>query len=84
MAEDETKTSPSDQLLYKTIGLAVATIGHGSYLAFRYLQHGHVNAVSLGLLVFLTAITLVMALFIVLLKRAEARKRGDDWFVNRG
>lgn len=74
----------SDRLMYKTIGLAVVTIGHSLYLGFRYLQHGHVNTISAGLLVFLAGLTIALSLVVLLLKRSEARSSDDRWFVDRG
>ncbi len=70
--------------MYKTISLAVVTIGHGLYLGFRYLQHGHVNTISAGLLVFLAGLTIILMLVVFLLKRSEARSPEDRWFVDRG
>jgi hypothetical protein len=84
MSHPPTDETLSDRLMYKTIGVAVVTIGHGLYLGFRYLQHGHVNTISAGLLVFLGVFTSVLSLVVFLLKRSEARSPEDRWFVDRG
>ena len=69
---------PSDQLIYKLIGLIVATAGHGLYLAYKYVRDGHVNDISVGLLIFLTAVTIVVTIVVLIMRRSEARER-DDW-----
>lgn len=84
MSDSPSDETLSDRLMYKTISLAVVTIGHGLYLGFRYLQHGHVNTISAGLLVFLAGLTIILMLVVFLLKRSEARSPEDRWFVDRG
>jgi hypothetical protein len=70
--------------MYKTISLAVVAIGHGLYLGFRYFQHGHVNTISAGFLVFLAGLNIVLTLVVFLLKRSEGRSSEDRWFGDRG
>jgi len=73
MPQSHDDARPSTRLMNKTIGLAVATIGHGLYLGFRYVLHGHVNKINVGILVFLAAFTFLLGVVVVLMKRAERR-----------
>jgi len=84
MSQNPSDESLSDRLIYKIIGLAVVVIGHGLYLGFRYLQHGNVNTISVGLLIFLAGLTIVLSVFAFFLKRSEARSREERWFLDRG
>jgi hypothetical protein len=74
--------NPSDQLAYKTIGVALVAIGHGAYLAYRYVTHGHVNAISLGLVILLAVLTLLLTGLVMMMRRSEARKRNKNWCVS--
>ena len=68
---------PSDQLAYKTMGLGLAAVGHGAYLGYKYIRYGHVNEISVGVLVFLWVFTLVATGVLIAMRRSEARRHKD-------
>ena len=80
--QDSSDQNPSDQLAYKTIGVALVAIGHGSYLAYRYVTHVHVNRISLVLVIFLAFVTLLLTGLVIMMRPSEARKRNNNWFVS--
>lgn len=73
-------SSASDRLGEKLVAAAVATIGHGLYLAYKYVRHGRVNDVSVGILAFMAAVTTLGVLYYVYLRRVE-RQRSSPWRV---
>jgi len=83
MSQSHDEARPSTRLMNKTIALAVATIGHGLYLGIRYVLHGHVNKINVGIFVFLAACTFLLSVVVVLMKRTERRAREDRSFVAR-
>jgi hypothetical protein len=80
MTSDE---KPSEQLAYKAIGLAIGTIAHGAYLAYRYFRHGRVNPINIGVLAVLAAATIVAIVIVFLLRRDESRQPNDRWYRSR-
>jgi hypothetical protein len=81
--QNSSDENPSDQLAYKTIGIAIVAIGHGLYLAYKYVRHDRVNSISLGLIIFLIVVTLFLTGLVIMMRRSEARKRNENWFVSR-
>lgn len=67
----------SDRLGEKLLALVVATIGHGLYLAYKYLRHGRVNDVSVGVFAFMAVLTALGVLYFVHLRGVERRQRSS-------
>lgn len=61
----------SDDFGAKVLAAAVATGGHGLYLGYKFLRHGRVNDISIGLFVLMLAVTAIGTVAWLRLKRSE-------------
>jgi hypothetical protein len=70
----------TDDFGTKVIAAGVATAGHGLYLAYKFVRHGRVNDVSIGLFVFMVVLTAVGTVAYLRLKRTEEGSR--SWSIS--
>jgi hypothetical protein len=71
----------ADKFGEKILVAVVATVGHGLFLTYKYFRHGRVNDISIGILVFMAAVTLVGAAFYWQMRRRA--DRDSPWFETR-
>lgn len=80
----------SDDFGIRVLAAAVATGGHGLYLVYKFVRHGRVNDISIGLLVFMVVLTTIGTIVYLRLKRSEeaaswaVARDGDDRSITKG
>ena len=63
----------SDRFAEKLLAAVVAVVGHGLFLAYKYVRHGRVSTAGLIVLAFMAAVTALGALYFMHLRRQERR-----------
>jgi hypothetical protein len=66
----------ADNFGTKLIAATVATTGHALYLLYKFVRHGRVNDISVGLLVFMAVVTAIGWIAYWRLSRAARRADG--------
>jgi len=70
----------TDDFGTKVVAAAVATGGHGLYLAYKFVRHGRVNDISIGLFVFMVVLTTIGTVAYLRLKRSE--REAASWSIS--